>query len=115
VSQQASNEAGLQAIKKRQRQLCGGRQARNDVVQGSVSDPDPYRDPDPHGSALNWTPWIRIRIRDADPGSGLSSYEIPYKEIEINKFFVLKIHCKTLTGYEFVLVHWNYQTKTLKN
>ena len=31
------------------------------VPTGSVSDPDP------HGSALRKTPWIRIRMEDADP------------------------------------------------
>jgi len=33
-------------------------------------------DPDPHGSALKFTLWIRIRIRDADSGSGCSKYKI---------------------------------------
>ena len=33
-------------------------------------------DPDPHGSALRWPPWIRIRSIDADSGSGSSSYEL---------------------------------------
>jgi len=38
-------------------------------------------DPDPHGSALRWPPWIwfRIRIRDADSGSGSRSFKITEK------------------------------------
>jgi len=52
----------------------------------SVSDPE--LDPDPHGSALRWPPWIliRIRIRDADSGSGTSSYKITKKLKNIEYF-----------------------------
>jgi len=41
----------------------------------SVSDPEP----DPHGSALRWPPWIRICIRDAGSGSGSRSFKITEK------------------------------------
>jgi len=45
-------------------------------------------DPDPHGSALKRPVWIRIRIpvRDADSGSGSSSYKTTKqnKNIEFN-------------------------------
>ena len=41
-------------------------------------------DPDPHGSALKLTPWIRIRIRDADSGS--SSYKVAKKIKNIEYF-----------------------------
>jgi len=43
-------------------------------------------DPDPHGSALRWPPWIRIRIRDADFGSGSGSYKITKKFKNIEYF-----------------------------
>jgi len=45
-------------------------------------------DPDPHGSALRWTPWIqiRVRIRDADSGSGSSSFKIAKKIKLLNIF-----------------------------
>jgi len=44
-----------------------------DCDKSSVSDPDP------HGSPIRWLPWIRIRIRDADSGSGSSIYKITKK------------------------------------
>jgi hypothetical protein len=37
-------------------------------------------DPDPHGSALIWLSWIRIRIGNADPDPGIRKF------IKINRY-----------------------------
>jgi len=68
----------------------------NSLTFSSVLDTDP----DPHGSALRWPPWIRIRIcnregefwiririRDADSGSGSRSYKIT-KKLKNIKYFL---------------------------
>jgi len=64
--------------------ICGaGNEAvLNTVHKISVSDPDP------HGSALKLTPWIRIRIRigDVDSGSGSRIYKITKKFRNIEYF-----------------------------
>jgi len=44
-------------------------------------------DPDPHGSALKLTPWIRIRIRIRDADSGSRSYKIIKKMKNIEYFY----------------------------
>jgi len=52
-------------------------------------------DPDPHGSALNLTPWIRsrIRIKDSDSGSGSGSrsLKITEKWQKLNIFFKISL------------------------
>jgi len=48
-------------------------------------------DPDPHGSALKMTPWIRIRIRDVDSGSGSRSFKMTEKWKELNIFLKISL------------------------
>jgi len=54
-------------------------------------------DPDPHGSALKMTPWIRIRIRDADSATGFRSFKITEKWKRIYIFLKISLtYCEGL-------------------
>ncbi len=43
-------------------------------MHGTARPYDSAADPDPHGSALIWLSWVRIRIGNADPDPGTRKY-----------------------------------------
>jgi len=56
-------------------------------------------DPDPHGSALKITSWIRIHIRiiDGDSGSGFGSFKITKKWKKLYIFLKISLtYCEGL-------------------